>query len=157
MSTEETETNCTRCGITVPPYPPRSKAIRHRIRITRTVHTVVHRLVYSRVHFEPWTENPADQIRSYYSDLDLCDPCADKVFLFAQGKEGYFVPDTTKSLRETLCVAQAYVGNSDLNESLRRRHLDVLGRLIGECDRMRPLGPDGKHGDLHTPLCGCQR
>jgi hypothetical protein len=27
--------------------------------------------------------------------------------------------------------------------------------LIDECDRMRPLGPDGKHGDRHTVECGC--
>lgn len=52
-----------------------------------------------------------------------------------------------KMLRETLCRAQ-----NDANDSDMRR----LSALIAEIDRHRPLGPDGKHGDLHTPTCGCE-
>ena len=61
--------------------------------------------------------------------------------------------DTPKMLRETLAVAQSTVG---LRPSPRNQeHIDRLQRLIDECDRHRPLGVDGKHGDLHTPTCGC--
>ena len=53
-----------------------------------------------------------------------------------------------KMTREALCVAQHEPG---LSESQRVR----LGRLIDECDRHRPVGPNGKHGNRHTPTCGC--
>lgn len=59
-----------------------------------------------------------------------------------------------KMLRETLCVAQAWVGNS--TDSRRSEHVERLQQLINECDRHRPVGPDGKHGDLHTQTCGCE-
>lgn len=58
-------------------------------------------------------------------------------------------------LREALCAAQSAIG-LDFYEELATRFNRILGKLINECDRMRPLGPDGKHGDLHTPECGCQ-
>ena len=71
----------------------------------------------------------------------------------AEGAEqagwAYVVPDSPKMLRETLCAAQAQVRNLV--------HSDRIGRLIAECDRHRPLGSDGKHGDLHTATCGCDR
>lgn len=67
----------------------------------------------------------------------------------------YEVPDGPKMLRETLCVAQTRIGNSDPDRSRTREHIERLQRLIDECDRHRPLGPDGKHGDRHTPTCGC--
>jgi hypothetical protein len=67
----------------------------------------------------------------------------------------YIVPDSPKLLRETLCVAQSRIGNSPLDEGRKHEHIDRLQRLIDECDRHRPLGADGKHGDLHTPSCGC--
>lgn len=67
------------------------------------------------------------------------------------------VPDSPKMLRETLCVAQSAVAaNASWYVSRGREHIDRLQRLIDECDRHRPLGPDGKHGDLHTPTCGCE-
>lgn len=65
------------------------------------------------------------------------------------------VPDTPKMLRETFCVAQTRIGASDLDEARKDEHIARLGRLIAECDRHRPLGPDGRHGDRHTPTCGC--
>lgn len=70
----------------------------------------------------------------------------------------YEIPDGPKMLRETLCVAQARIGNSpDMFDPGRmREHIDRLQRLIDECDRHRPLGPDGKHGDRHTATCGCE-
>jgi hypothetical protein len=71
------------------------------------------------------------------------------------------VGDTPKMLRETLCVAQTAIlsarSASGLAEDGRiEEHIKRLGRLIAECDRHRPLGPDGKHGDLHTATCGCE-
>lgn len=68
----------------------------------------------------------------------------------------YEVTDGPKMLRETLCVAQARIGNSPLDEGRKREHIARLQRLIDACDAHRPLGPDGKHGDRHTPTCGCQ-
>jgi hypothetical protein len=68
----------------------------------------------------------------------------------------YEVTDGPKMLRETLCVAQARIGNSPYDESRKREHIERLQRLIDECDRHRPLGPDGKHGDRHTDTCGCE-
>lgn len=59
-----------------------------------------------------------------------------------------------KMLRETLCVAQTWVG---LSPDVRaQEHVKRLQQLIDECDRLRPIGPDGKHGsNRHTPYCGC--
>jgi hypothetical protein len=64
----------------------------------------------------------------------------------------YEIPDGPKMLRETLCLAQSAM----LSLPVSRHHVARLQRLINECDRHRPLGPDGKHGSLHTPTCGCE-
>jgi hypothetical protein len=66
------------------------------------------------------------------------------------------VPDSPKMLRETLCVASARIAQSGRDEDRLEEHLNRISRLINECDRHRPLGVDGKHGDLHTPTCGCE-
>jgi DNA segregation ATPase FtsK/SpoIIIE-like protein len=63
-------------------------------------------------------------------------------------------PDSVKSLRETFCVAQTYVGMSGMANA--EHHVQVLQRLVDDCDRQRPLGPDGVHGDRHTATCGCE-
>lgn len=68
--------------------------------------------------------------------------------------------DAVKMIRETLCVAQAAVAQlpDDFRAGRSRDgHIDQLGRLIELCDLLRPLGHDGKHGDLHTAWCGCDR
>lgn len=67
----------------------------------------------------------------------------------------YVVPDTPKAVRETLCIAQARIRQSGLDQHRIDSDCALLGRLIDECDRMRPLGPGGKHDDRHTPDCGC--
>jgi hypothetical protein len=72
----------------------------------------------------------------------------------------YVVPDSPKMLRETLCVAQAGInelirGGTKSAGGSMESHRDRLQRLIDECERMRPTGPDGKHGDRHTAECGC--
>jgi hypothetical protein len=67
----------------------------------------------------------------------------------------YIVPDHPKMLRETLCLAQTRILNSRYDDGRRQAHSDRLQRLIDECDRKRPLGPVGTHGDRHTSECGC--
>lgn len=63
--------------------------------------------------------------------------------------------DSLKMIRETLCVAQVAVWRG--TGSRAEEHSQRLGRIIAEIDRQRPVGSDGKHGDLHTPTCGCER
>lgn len=64
--------------------------------------------------------------------------------------------DDLKSLRETLCVAQKAI-QFEYHGGGEDPDVQRIGRLIAEIDRQRPLGSDGKHGDLHTPTCGCER
>lgn len=63
--------------------------------------------------------------------------------------------DSLKMLRETLCVAASAVSNSPVGGSRSNEHIDRISRVISEIDRQRPLGSNGKHGNLHTPTCGC--
>ena len=51
-----------------------------------------------------------------------------------------------KMLREKLVAARA--PDALTHEAIRR--------LVEILDLHRPIGPDGKHGDLHTPTCGCE-
>lgn len=60
--------------------------------------------------------------------------------------------DSLKMLRESLCAVHLRSAGSD-----RMTHAGRIGRIIAEIDRQRPLGSNGKHGDLHTPTCGCER
>lgn len=66
------------------------------------------------------------------------------------------VSDSPKMLCETLCVAATAVGRTVSDYDRKQDHLDRLDRLIRECVRHRPLGVDGKHGDMHTSTCGCE-
>jgi len=66
----------------------------------------------------------------------------------------YVTDDTPKMLRETLCLAQTALGQQ--NDSRAPYHVRRLQQLIDACDEMRPLGPDGKHDQRHTPYCGCE-
>lgn len=66
------------------------------------------------------------------------------------------IDDTPKMLQETLCVAQGRIGNSPLDEGRKMEHIYRLQKLIDECQRMRPVGSDGKHGNRHTDECGCE-
>lgn len=72
------------------------------------------------------------------------------------------VPDTVKMIRETLCIAQSaihYRAAAGRDQDRADRDVELIGRIIAECDRQRPLGPDGKHGDGErcTRTCGCER
>ena len=57
-----------------------------------------------------------------------------------------------KMLREALCAAEGYLLRS-AQYSSQGRHISTL---IYEIDNHRPLGPNGKHGTLHTRTCGCE-
>jgi hypothetical protein len=63
--------------------------------------------------------------------------------------------DSLKSLRETLCIAQSAIAARVVDVQRQRLDIEKIGRLIADIDRQRPLGPDGKHGTLHTQTCGC--
>lgn len=69
-------------------------------------------------------------------------------------KTYYALEDGPKMLRETLSVAQFLFSES--NDPRRIEHIERLQRLIKECDRHRPLGPNGQHGERHTATCGCE-
>lgn len=60
-----------------------------------------------------------------------------------------------KMLRETLCEAQSGLTYRPGNNATYERHRGRLQMLINQIDNHRPLGPDGKHGNRHTPTCGC--
>jgi len=63
--------------------------------------------------------------------------------------------DTLKMVRESLCVAQAGIPFAT-SVDRHREHVDRIQRLIDDIDRQRPLGPDGKHDNRHTPFCQCE-
>lgn len=60
---------------------------------------------------------------------------------------------SVKMLGESLRLAEAAMNTAPMNiANSAKRH---VANLIKELDKHRPLGPDGKHGDLHTETCGC--
>lgn len=59
-----------------------------------------------------------------------------------------------KSLREKLCTQEMFIPEDGSLLELRTR--DAFAALLEVLDKHRPLGSDGKHGDLHTPTCGCE-
>lgn len=64
-----------------------------------------------------------------------------------------------KMLREALCVAQSAIGQAySMNQQKPyvTNKIDAIQKVIDEIDILRPLGPDGKHGNLHTEFCGCE-
>lgn len=68
----------------------------------------------------------------------------------------YEVRVPPKVLRETLCLAQSLFANGQPFVSNPGSHIATLQLVINECDRHRPVGVDGKHGDRHTKTCGCE-
>lgn len=52
-----------------------------------------------------------------------------------------------KGLIEHLCQQQAYAPDQ------HSKH--VIQLALNMLATHRPVGPDGKHGDRHTPTCGC--
>lgn len=65
--------------------------------------------------------------------------------------------DNLKQLRESLCVAQSGIRHAKESNQTNyyQHHVQTIGDLINQIDELRPLGPDGKHGNRHTDHCGC--
>lgn len=64
-----------------------------------------------------------------------------------------------KMTREALCAAQSSLlthMQSGLDVNSVPYWVASIGKLINLIDEHRPLGPDGKHGNLHTSTCGCE-
>ena len=53
-----------------------------------------------------------------------------------------------KWLTEKLCAQQVFAPDAFTRNE--------IGRLINVLELHRPTGSNGKHGDLHTPTCGCE-
>jgi hypothetical protein len=66
--------------------------------------------------------------------------------------------DNIKSLREALCVAQSAIGQAygQRQTAYSQSKIDEIQKVLDQIDILRPLGPDGKHGDRHTEHCGCE-
>lgn len=77
--------DCTRCNATIVTQPPGGEGwINKALMRRKTVHYF---LRFSMWRFQWLPENPGNQVRSTYTELELCSGCAAAVFLFAQGKE----------------------------------------------------------------------
>lgn len=61
-----------------------------------------------------------------------------------------------KALRETLCIAQSAIGERQYDVFRKKHDIGTIQELIADCDRQRPLAANGKHGNMHTPTCGCE-
>lgn len=63
-----------------------------------------------------------------------------------------------KTIREDLCVAQSAVSyyRATISPNTPITRITRLGDLINQIDINRPLGSNGKHGNLHTDTCGCE-
>ena len=60
--------------------------------------------------------------------------------------------DSLKMAREALCAAE----HAMLHTLHDPQRVATIAAMIADIDEQRPLGPDGKHGDRHTPTCGCK-
>jgi hypothetical protein len=63
-----------------------------------------------------------------------------------------------KGVREALCAAQSGLterARSGMDVDRVPYWIDHLQAFISQIDDHRPLGTDGKHGECHTPTCGC--
>lgn len=60
-----------------------------------------------------------------------------------------------KMMREALCLAQWAMRHASFN--IADSSINHVQTLINEIDKHRPVGTDGKHGNNHTPTCGCKR
>ncbi len=79
------DATCSRCKKPRPTGLLRGKGWVNSVLLRRT--TVRHALRFNMWRITPWTEDPSDQVRHTYTDLELCSSCAADVFLYAQGRE----------------------------------------------------------------------
>lgn len=66
--------------------------------------------------------------------------------------------ENLKALREALCVAQSAISQAYGGRSgeYTKGKVSRIGEIIDQIDTLRPLGPNGKHGNRHTEFCGCE-
>lgn len=62
---------------------------------------------------------------------------------------------SVKMVGEALAVAETAVANFYPADEYRDRCARILADLLSDVARQRPTGSNGKHGELHTPTCGC--
>ena len=74
-------------------------------------------------------------------------------------KHNYTLAMSPKTVHEQACVLQRALAEYRTYHKLIGPTYDVadefLQLLLDECNRKRPTGSDGKHGNLHTDECGC--
>jgi hypothetical protein len=82
---------CTRCGVTVQAImagPPADKDTWWRNVVGMRRVEGARWVMRFRMFRRTWLpEDPMDQVRETYTELDLCDDCARAVFAFAQGAD----------------------------------------------------------------------
>ena len=66
--------------------------------------------------------------------------------------------ENLKALRESLCVAQSAIGQAygQRQSEYTTSKIKTIQKVLDQIDILRPLGPDGKHGNRHTEYCGCE-
>lgn len=144
----------------VPEWKPSTATVRgvKGVRVVRSLSTTGEAWWFTPI--PPTT--PFGRIGHWHPDCDVTDFVPDDAPHRAAQTEPAEVEKTTtltipgdpKTIREALCVAEgATLQNVDKRNLYGAR--EVLGALLKECDRHRPLGPDGKHGNRHTVTCGC--
>lgn len=65
-----------------------------------------------------------------------------------------------KMTREALCAAQSALSErarAGVDRDRVPHWSATIQLLIDQIDTARPLGPDGKHGERHTDVCGCEK
>lgn len=90
-------------------------------------------------------------------DQDDMDTSKQLLHELAQHEAFFTAPYGVKMLRETLTLTEKLFQRAASEDGVRVRHLATVAALIEQCDMHRPLGSNGKHGDLHTATCGCDR
>jgi hypothetical protein len=64
--------------------------------------------------------------------------------------------DTPKMIRETLQMALGALASGNTSSGAFDTEIARIVRMIKYIDMIRPVGSNGKHGNQHTPLCGCE-
>lgn len=61
-----------------------------------------------------------------------------------------------KMAREMLCFAQSAIMAFENWNAQTESYLARIEKMVDQIDVLRPIGPDGNHGDRHTKFCGCE-
>ena len=78
--------------------------------------------------------------------------------LTLHGEAGETAIHTTSSIKivgEALAFAETALLHFYPDTGQRAIYAGVIAHLLADVQRQSPTGPDGKHGDRHTPTCGC--